>query len=214
MTTFAQQKAKLGEKPRPARIVTLEPSAWAHNAPKTKVALGLRPLAQTELMTSQAEAWKEAHANGREGEAAEERFNEALLCWVVGFATTDPNDASKPFFEFGNEQVREQLRPETIRRLWDELELAKAATSPLLPAATDEELAELGALLCGEAPLEGLDPAKALRVRRWARVLLEHLDAIELDPASPDPNHPARVPSSGTPAPVPSPGHPSRAPSP
>lgn len=208
MATFAQQKAKPGEKPKPARVVVLEPSAWAQNAPKTKVALGLRPLAQGELMTSQAEAWKEARSNGREGEAAEERFNEALLCWVVAFATTDPNDAGKPYFEFGNEQVREQLHSDTIRRLWDELELAKAATSPLLPAATDEELAELGALLCGEAPLEGLDPAKALRVRRWARVLLEHLDAVEPAPSTklaPSPEHtlgshnPSQPPSTSSP---------------
>lgn len=182
MATFAQQKSRPGELPSPARIVVLEPSAWAQDAPKTKVALGLRPLTQGELMTSQAEAWKEAHAHGRQGEAAEERFNEALLCWVVGFATTDPNNASKPYFEFGNEQVRAQLRPDTVRRLWDELELAKAQTSPLLPAATDEELAELGAMLCAEAPLEALPPARALRVRRWARVLLEHLD-----PADPGP---------------------------
>jgi len=176
MGTFAEQKTPKGqEKIRPIRIVTLEPAAWVLKPPKGKVALGLRCLSQDETMTAQAEAWKEARANGREGEAVIERFNEALMCWVIGAAATDPNDAGKPFFQFADVEVRERLTPAAIRRLWDELELAQASVSPLLPAATDDELGDLGALLCGEAPLASLDPASALRVRRWARVLLDLL---------------------------------------
>lgn len=177
MASFAEQKSKIADKPKPLRIVTLEPSAWVLRPPKGKVALGLRSLSQSETMTAQAEAWKEALAGGREGEAAEERHNEALLCWVVGFAATDPNDADKPYFEFGDTDVRERLTSAAIRRLWDELELAVAGVSPLIHPATDEELGDLGALLCGESPLAPLDPAQALRVRRWARVLLDLLES-------------------------------------
>lgn len=176
MSTFAAQRK---DKPAPLRIVTLEPSAWAKGAPKTKVALGLRCLSHRELTTAQGEAWKEARSGGREGEEVTERFNEVLMAWTVAYACTDPNDASKPYFEFAHIEVREKLRPETIRRLWDELEAAQAGSSPLLPPADDDELAELGAMLCGQEPLGNLTPAQALRLRRWARLMLEQLVAAE-----------------------------------
>lgn len=172
MATFAEKKA---EQSKPQDIVLLEPSAFRTKPPKAKVAIGLRLLSQQEVMTAQAESWKEARQGEREGEAMIERFNEALLCWVVATAACDPNNAAKPYFEFADIEVRERLTTDAIRHLWDRFEMAQAAASPLTPPVSDEELANLGVLLCGDAPLAQLNPAHELRVRRWARVMFDLL---------------------------------------
>ena len=169
---------------RPAdKIIVLPPQAFADaysKRPQADVAVGLRRLSERETITALTEARKEGSDGGREGEAAIERLNEALLCWSLSFATCDPNDVSKPYFERADEEVREAFPPETLRRLWDELELLHAGGSLLLPEASDTDLAELTECLA-EGALSALTPPKALRVRRWLRFCLDELRAAADD---------------------------------
>jgi hypothetical protein len=174
MPTFSETLATRRE---PAATVSLPPSAWASSwpkAPREAVALGLRLLSEEETLTCVAESAKEAVAGGRSGQEAVERQNESLLCWVIGYAACDPNDATKPYFAFGDNDVRRALTPEALRRLWDELERATAAASPVTPQATDDDLVDLSILLAVDRPLEGLSPAQEARVRKW----LGHIAAL------------------------------------
>lgn len=163
---------------RPAdHIVVLSPSAFCdtyQGRPASDVAVGLRRLSEREAMTCMAEARKEAAAGERRGEAAEERFSEALLCWTIGYAACDPNDVSKPYFARGDEEVRDALTPSGLRRLWDELEMLLAAESPLLAPVSDDDLAIAAIALTPEA-LALLPSGKRLRVRRWLRFILDEV---------------------------------------
>src|SRR5574343_1746857 len=155
---------------RPAEhVVVLHPSAFCdpyRDRPGSDVAIGLRRISEREAMTSMAEARKEAASAYRKGEAAEERLNEAILCWTIGYAACDPNDVSKPYFARGDEEVRDALTPYGLRRLWDELEMLLAADSPLLAPLGDDELALLAVSLTPQA-LALLPAGKQVRVRRW-----------------------------------------------
>lgn len=170
----------------PDHVVVLAPRAFADAYPKrpaADVAVGLRRLSQSEAQTAMAEARKESTAGDRSGEAASERFGEALVCWSVGFAACDPNDAGAPYFACGDEEIRQALTPEGIRRLWDELEMIHAAESPLLTPLADDDAADLANALAHDG-LARLSTAKATRVRRWLRFVLDELRAAGAVPES------------------------------
>jgi hypothetical protein len=168
----------------PAAVVVLAPSEWVatwKDAPRAPVAVGLRLLSEEETLTADAEATKEAIRGGRQTDDAVRRYNEALLCWIIGFAACDPNDATAPFFAFGDSDVRAAFPPATVRRLWEELELAATASSPSAPVATDEDLADLGMLLCCTTPLSGLSTQEATRARKWLGRILALLSPPSAD---------------------------------
>jgi hypothetical protein len=174
-----------GQPPEPIQVIVLQPSAWCATygkRPTDEVAIGLRLPSERELQIAHAEASKEATANDRDGEAAEFRFGEALVCWSLAAALCDVNDATKPYFECADEEVRQAFTPETLRHLWHELEQAQLAASPVRPGATDEEVEELAFRLVEDPTLESLPAGRGARVRRLLRVCRE-----ELREASPDP---------------------------
>lgn len=165
--------------PTPVAIVVLKPSAWVVGSgfqpPTADVAVGLRLLSQAEVMTAKSEAEKEATARARSGEEIVDRYNAALLAWGLGYAVCDPNNAAQPYFKFGDESVRQQLTPDAARHLWDELERAQVAASPLRPAASDDDLAELALLLTDPDAWERLPSGDAARLRRWLHFCLDEL---------------------------------------
>lgn len=157
----------------PLETVVVKPSAWTSSYPKRpegEVALGLRLPSERELLTAHAEATKEA--DGRPEPDHSFRFQEALIAWTLGAALCDPNDAGKPYFQRGDEEIREAFPPETLRHLWHELERAQVAHSPVRPEITDEEARLLAQLLAQGA----LERAPAPRLRRLLRFCLDELD--------------------------------------
>ena len=126
-------------------------------------------------MTAKAEAAREASSRG----LSTDRYGEALVAWVVGFSACDPNDASKPFFQRGDEEARQRLTPEALRCLWDETEMAHLETSPLRPEASDVDLAELALTMTDPGAWERLSRGDAARLRRLLRFCLEELAPVE-----------------------------------
>lgn len=161
--------AELKKTAPPPETVVLKASAWTSTYPKRpegEVALGLRLPSERELLTAHAEAVKEA--DGRAEPDRSFRFQEALICWTLGAALCDPNDADKPFFQRGDEEIREAFPPETLRHLWHELERAQLAHSPVRPEISDEEARELAQRLSQGAPTSP-------RLRRLLRFCLDEL---------------------------------------
>jgi hypothetical protein len=164
--------------PRPARTSLLRASAFQaewERRPPGEVAVGIRCLSHEETMTCGAEAAKEAVANGRTGEEAVRRYNEALMAWALGYACCDPNNATLPYFDSGDASVRAALTPEAVAFLFGELELAHAAESPTRPEADDADLADLAVLLMTPEDWSHLPGPKARRVRRWLRYVLDEI---------------------------------------
>lgn len=126
-------------------------------------------------MTASAEAAKEAVADGRTGDDAIRFYNEALMVWALGYACCDPNNATLPYWESGDESVRAALTPEAVAYLFGELELAHAAESPTRPEADDVDLADLAVLLMTPDDWAALSGPKLRRIRRWLRFALDEI---------------------------------------
>lgn len=164
-----RRKANGSKAPMPAaRTERLEPSAFLEEAegkPVSSIVVGLRTPNDEDY--SKALACDDDHA--------------ALLA-IVSVGICDPNDCRRahPSFPFPDIQIPKQLKPFTIRYLFDQIELLHLETSPLVPLATDEELFGLGLMLeCGDkiAELQERSATSANRVRRLASAILQALDA-------------------------------------
>lgn len=155
----------------PTTTVVLKPEAWSSGyakRPSGEVALGLRLLSERELLTAHAEATKEAE--GRPQPDRTNRFENALVCWALAYALCDPNDARKPYFARGDEEVRDAFPPETLRHLWHELERLKIELSPVRPLLSAEEAEELAQHLTQKLPTNP-------RVLRLLRFCLDEITA-------------------------------------
>ncbi len=180
MTTLSALKRTT----RPPRVAILSPSAFAdtwESKPTADVAVGLRLLSERELQTAKAEASKsiEKMYVGDDGEIfdhekAVEAWNDALVRWAVAYATCDPNDVTKPYFDFAEDVIAVALTPQGIRRLWDEWRVLVEETSPLSPELDAEGIASLVGALCR---LDALPPSAQRRVRRLLGACLTELGA-------------------------------------
>lgn len=180
MTTLSALKKTA----QPPRVAILSPSAFADTweaKPTADVAVGLRLLSERELQTAKAEASKtiERMYAGEDGEIfdqekAVEAWNDALVRWAVAYATCDPNDVTKPYFDFAEDVIAAALTPEGIRRLWDEWRVLVEETSPLSPELDAEGIA---ALVDALPRLETLSPNTQRRLRRLLGVCLSELGA-------------------------------------
>lgn len=161
----------------PSGVVVLRPVSWSASykkRPTGDVAIGLRIPSEAELLTAHAQASEEAAQRDRVGEAYTFRFNEALVCWTLAAALCDPNDASKPFFDRADEEVREAFPDTTLQHLWSELERIRVETSPVRKPATDDEVQALASLL-SDGALDALPEAESTRARRLLRFVLEEI---------------------------------------
>lgn len=173
---LAQVRARNGSSaPMPAaRIETLKPDAWLEELdgrPLASVTVGLRT------------------PNDRDYDAALKRDTDKdIMLYLVARGLCDPKDcrAAHPAFPMPDDQIPVQLKPATIRYLFDRIEQLHLETSPTIPLASDEELFLLGdALQLGDqlTALEQGNVVAANRVRRLASVLIEAL-GIETLPES------------------------------
>lgn len=158
----AIEKLKAAQPPprRPApHVVTLEPHHWADTCPRrpaTQTKIGLRLPSEKAIQDARALAAKDiardfAEANGR-GDADEvvhdamlEAYNAQIMINILAHALCDAEDATRQYFErLYYDMVAASFRPDTIKMLWDELGLLRAALNPSQRLATDEECAAVG----------------------------------------------------------------------
>lgn len=168
------------------RVVVLSPSAfapkWARK-PKTDVAIGIRPIAQEDVMASVAAAAEEtAQVSGIGADEARQHYEEALMAHVVAAACCDVNDAGKHYWECGADEAREALTPGAVRRLFDELELVTIETGVARPEATEPEREQLARLLRGRRWRSFAANAPAGKLQRMLKIIRFALDEIESEP--------------------------------
>jgi hypothetical protein len=165
---LAEHRNRNGSKaPMPsARTETLKPEAYLEEAegkPLHEVLIGLRTPNDEDYCKAQA---------------AED--DHAAMLAIVSVGICDPNDCrrSHPSFPFPDQQIPNQLKPQTIRYLFDQIERLHIESSPAVPLATDEELFLLGdALQNGErlGSIEQSSIPTANRIRRLATAIIESL---------------------------------------
>jgi hypothetical protein len=149
-----------------ARVETLQPDAYLEEyegRPPAPIVIGLR--------TPNEEDYAAALAC--------ETDEDAVLL-IVSTGICDPNDCRKrhPAFPLPDIQVKNGLKPLTIRYLYDRITILHIETSPAIPLATDEDLFVLGDELQGGERLGLLESdslANANRIRRLAAALLAAL---------------------------------------
>jgi len=114
----------------------------------------------------------------------EAESDDAAMLVLVAAGICDPNNCrdSHPSFPLADLQIKARLKPETIRYLYDQIELLHIQTCPIIPLATDEELFLLGASLQdGErlGVIEAESLSSANRIRRLATALLDAMRLSE-----------------------------------
>lgn len=170
---------------RPLAVVTLGPADWSDtwpDRPATSVAVGLSSFSEANALTCLGESVKRAdellpRSSHFDADWLDAR-NESMMLWAVSCSMCDPNDPSQTFMTSqDNDSVAQAFRPETIRHLWDELERAMIARSPVRNPATDEELGALASLL--EAGTVGkLVGSQSVRIRKIAAFMLDELAVV------------------------------------
>jgi hypothetical protein len=155
---------------RTARLTAGDFAPTWDNAPGSDVIVGIR-------------VYSEADARSAEQEAAKQETDQAaqdtLFAIAVARGICDPNNvkAAHPLFPFAEDTLQAALTPRAIKRLFDEIEKLHVDQSPMFPEATDEDLTELAGALIQPEPLGKLGAVKAARARRYARLILDSLNA-------------------------------------
>jgi hypothetical protein len=182
-SAFAKKLAE--QPPKPAAVLVLKPEHYASDwpdRPKCDVAAGLRTLSERELQQIAGEAGKDARLHHPDAESTTDgpfalAFEDAVVRLAAGRCLTNPNDATDPFFAAADEMVGMAFTPKTIRYIWDQLEKFTIANSPVMEAATDDDITQLIGVL---DLVEKLAPAAQLRMRKLLGFCLEELQAVQL----------------------------------
>lgn len=170
MTTFAEAKAARTR--IPTRHVVLRTDAfaedWQEKPDGGEIALGLRKVSDADTTTARAEAAKFAINMHDDREGQIEAFNDALMRWLIVRGTCDANDVSKnaPLFDGSEENVRNALTSNAIRYVWDEIDKFHIETSPIVTAASDEDMVAFADLVRRPTLLQHMTPGAALRIRK------------------------------------------------
>lgn len=172
-------------KRRPLTVVTIGPADWSDtwpDKPTQSVAVGLAAFSEANVRTCLGEAIKQADELLPKASHADPDWidarNDALMIWALSLSLCDVNDPEKTYFEPQDEDiVASAFRPQTVRHLWDELERASIAKSPIRNAATDDEIAQLSELLAAGL-ISKLVDSQAIRLRKLASFMLDELVAV------------------------------------
>lgn len=158
---------------RPApRTLTISPESFAESfrgRPTTDIVIGIKVPSERDYRAANFEAEKEPDPA---------KANQKIFDTVVSRGICDPNNvnAEHPAFPVAEETLPIALKPRAIQRIYDEIERLAVEQSPLYAEATDADVADLWALLAGDAPFEGMAPIDAARCRRYLRFALEHFN--------------------------------------
>lgn len=186
MTAFSDIETK-----RPPGNVVVPPSAFASTwaeRPDEDVCIGLRFVADVDLEDARIEAFKRADKlvpnHGKTDEASQlfvASFQDTLVRWIIGRGTCDTNNVRAPWspWEAAPEDMpRETLTDQGAQLIFDAWERMRIASDIGLPAASDEDIAMLPELLARLPKLNDESRARALRVRRLLRFVLEELESV------------------------------------
>ena len=163
------------------RVIDVPPEAFASDwleRPQEPVQIGLRLVPDHDKQVARAEAAKYAaqmHPSADDVENTVDCFNDALLRWLIARATCQPHDVREPWFQMAEDTVRIALSTEGVKMLAHEIEMLELEMSPLYKPATDDEVADLAALLQQGAPWGQMSPAEQRGTRRLLAVVLERL---------------------------------------
>lgn len=176
MTTFTKARESLDT----PYVVSLEPAAWQDDCthrPVDTVAVGIRAISVKDYQQAFNEAakWCAENAPTENPHIFLKNVNIRLQIWCVARAVCDPNDIRQAYFERGDEQVEESLRPEGVKYLFDAFETLHLEESVVAPWANDDEVLDLVSILAANTQLPALPDAKQARCRRLIRHLLDTL---------------------------------------
>lgn len=165
---------------RPApKTVDLEPDDFAHEwseRPMTTLVVGMRLVSERDIENARQFAIDRAvrmHPNP--GDDRIDCYNDSLMAAIVGRALCQHDDASQAFFGMPEDDAAQALTPEGIRRIFHAYDAMKIELAPGAPEADDEELMELSSLLLSDEAWGQLPVAKAKRLRRFCREVLDEL---------------------------------------
>lgn len=170
MTAYSKVERNLS----PARVVVLAPSAFADEWPQkpaTEVAIGLRLISQRDIDLARRNAEREAvgfrgeiegHEIRHDPETVVDVFNDSFMALAVARGTCDPNDISRPYWPYAEEQVSQALTPEGVRRLWDELVILHKGSGIARRAASDDDVSRLCGILAEQEPIVLDDESRKL----------------------------------------------------
>jgi len=183
MGAFADRARELGAAGarRALRTVPVAPGMFASDwekRPAASIVVGLRLVSANDEEVARAQGWRRVAQFAKTEADAVEQYNDELVSWIVGRGLCDPNDtaASHPLFSFQEDEVRLAFTAPGLRYLFDAIERMAVESAPAFGLADDEDLAELAAALTA-ARVDGLPRAHGLRVRRFARFILDDLTA-------------------------------------
>lgn len=157
---------------RPApRVISIPPEYFAEDWEGRPIAafdVGLRVASESDAHNIEVEAQRAA--DQADGDVSV--YNRSLIALCVARGFCDPRDvtANHPFFELPEEVVPFAFKPNSLRRIFDEIERLAIEQSPLFPEATAEEAGALVTALADGA-FERLNP----RARRYLRMVIDAL---------------------------------------
>lgn len=143
------------------------------------IKVGIRLLSLDDQETIRAVARQAAVEAVAGTSDAESAVQSAMLIATVSCAICSPSDSRRhhEFFDCPNDKLPIALREETIKRLFDEVELLAIETSPIFCEADDDGADEVAELILSGALelLDEDDPVRAKRVRRYIEFVREEL---------------------------------------
>jgi hypothetical protein len=138
----------------------------------------VRGLSQFKIDAIKQQASAHARAlHGRTEDAVSmiEAFNDHLMALSVGQALCDPNDASKTYFQYPDDQVTRAFLVFPLRRMYEDLDRLMIQHSPVHQSIDDVDLARLVGLLTPEHLGATMPPSRGQQIRRLLTFILDEL---------------------------------------
>jgi len=98
-------------------------------------------------------------------ETANDAYNEAVMRHMVARGTCDPNDVNKPYFKHAEDNVRDWMTTDAVRRVWDELLVLQAISSVAILRASPEDVERTARILADGRAMSALQPGDHIEVR-------------------------------------------------
>jgi len=183
-SAFKQAEAR--RELQPPHVIPIPVTAWSSAyvaGKKTQDKIGLRRIAEKDLLSAMADAekraWQYVPEPGAE-DARVEQYNRELSALIVARGTCRADNVAEPFFRGADDEVLIALTSEGIVWLFEQINVFAIETSPTIEEADDDGLAWLAAALHDGKVWNGLRAAEVQKLRR----LLGHVIA-RLRPAEP-----------------------------
>lgn len=181
--SFRAIAPKHAERRAAAKVVTLQPSAFAESwakRPTMPVQIGLRLVSDEALDNARASAaqvaWEVHGEQAPQGRV--EAYNETLIRSILAQACVKPSDSSVLHFGSAAESViAMQLTSDGVLALWEAYELLKVETSPLSPEVTDGQLQALATAIADGSLMTRLHARDQRVIRRILRHAIDEVDS-------------------------------------